>query len=287
MAGSDLKDRKKAMAVSKENPYPRYTEKLDHVEPNIKSILLKAGVPEDKLIEHITEIVSTTSIRLPLDDSAHGCTVEGTGLGNTSIPLHSITTLPEYPEVLERVKDGQRFLDLACCFGQILRKMNFDGAPASNLYGSDLRQDFIELGFDLFLDKSTFGAKFLVADAFETDTELTELEGTIDIIHSSSFFHLFDRETQVKLGKRIVSLLKPEKGSLLFGRQVGWLDRREKPHPNESNRVIHRHNPETWADLWEQIGNETGTQWKTGSEMLASGTEVENTRMHRFTVRRL
>lgn len=27
----------------------------------------------------------------------------------------SITTLPAYPEALQRVKDGQKMLDLACC----------------------------------------------------------------------------------------------------------------------------------------------------------------------------
>lgn len=30
---------------------------------------------------------------------------------------------PYYPEVLERVKNGEKILDIGCCFGQELRKL--------------------------------------------------------------------------------------------------------------------------------------------------------------------
>lgn len=40
-----------------------------------------------------------------------------------------ITTLPQYPELLERTKAGAVLLDAACCVGQVLRQLAFDRAP--------------------------------------------------------------------------------------------------------------------------------------------------------------
>ncbi|KAF2239274.1 hypothetical protein EV356DRAFT_502283 [Viridothelium virens] len=173
--------------------------------------------------------------------------------------------------------------------------MEFDGAPASNLYGSDLRPDFIELGYELFLDKHKFGATFVLADVFDPNSDLKQLDGTIDIIHAASFFHLFDRDTQIKLAKRVIALLKPQKDSLLFGRQVGKVEAGETPANSQPGRLLFRHNVETWAELWKQIGRETGTEWQVDSELIPTWTsglvkerlEAEGIRQHRFTIRRL
>jgi hypothetical protein len=51
-----------------------------------------------------------------------------------------------YQQVLERVKNGENFLDLGCCLGQEIRKLVFDGAPSVNTYGSDLHGEFISVG---------------------------------------------------------------------------------------------------------------------------------------------
>ncbi|KAL9095564.1 MAG: hypothetical protein Q9165_001996 [Trypethelium subeluteriae] len=123
----------------------------------------------------------------------------------------------------------------------------FDGAPSSNLYGSDLRPDFIELGYELFLDKQTFGATFLPADIFDPNSDLKQLDGTIDIIQTSSFFHLFDRDTQIRLAKRVVALLKPQKDSLIFGRQVGNVEGGAVPASSDPGRLLFRHNVETFV----------------------------------------
>ena len=153
--------------------------------------------------------------------------------------------------------------------------------------------EFIELGYDLFLDRHKFGATFIPADTFDPNSDLKQLDGAIDIIQASSFFHLFDRDHQIKLAKRIIALLKPQKNSLLFGRQVGKVEGSEFTHP--TGRQIFRHNIATWAELWEQIGRETGTEWQVDSELIGTWTsgqwkeqiEAEGARQHRFTVRRL
>lgn len=59
-------------------------------------------------------------------------------------------TMDAYPEVLERVKHGEKFLDLGCCFGQELRQLVADGAPSANTYGSDLWGGFFSVGYLAF-----------------------------------------------------------------------------------------------------------------------------------------
>ena len=222
----------------------------------------------------------------------------------------SITSLPAYYEALARVKTGQKMLDMACCFGQVLRKMvslrypdcyitanpkyqEYDGAPSANLYGTDLHSDFIRLGYDLFLDKHRFDATFLTADIFDDNSDLNQIDGQMDVIHASAFFHLFTREQQLKVAKRIVSLLKPQKGSLFFGSHTGDVNGGDFANPGGFK--VFRHNPATWTELWDEVGRETGTRWQTDSELtetllegpLKLESESAGMRYHRFTVRRL
>ncbi|KAN0112694.1 hypothetical protein V8E51_005645 [Hyaloscypha variabilis] len=60
----------------------------------------------------------------------------------------SISHSPYYPTILERIKAGENFLDLGCCFGQDLRKLAADGAPSGHLYGSDLPSFLHLFGYD-------------------------------------------------------------------------------------------------------------------------------------------
>ncbi|ROV92283.1 hypothetical protein VSDG_07237 [Cytospora chrysosperma] len=134
-----------------------------------------------------------------------------------------ITELPEYPDIISRLKDGDALLDVGCCFGHILRQIVFDGAPSDNLAGTDLRPEFIELGYELFRDRDTFEAKFVTGDILDANNAgLATLDGDFDIIHAAAFFHLFDWSTQVKIGERLVRFFKPgTSNALLVGRQIG------------------------------------------------------------------
>ena len=55
---NELKNREKAMTQNADNPYPRYTPDLETIEPDMEEILIKAGVPQDQLKAHITNVVS-------------------------------------------------------------------------------------------------------------------------------------------------------------------------------------------------------------------------------------
>ena len=103
------------------------------------------------------------------------------------------------PEVLKRVQHGEKFLDLACCFGQELRQLVADGAPSVNTYGSDLWDGFFSVGYELFRDKDSLQTTFIQADVFDDASPLTKLARQIGIIYVGDLFHLFNLEDQERL----------------------------------------------------------------------------------------
>lgn len=213
----------------------------------------------------------------------------------------SISLHPSYALVLNRLtskNQPQTLLDLGCCFGQDIRKLVADGAPSSSLYGCDLRPDFFELGYDLFLDRETLQSKFLAGDVFaaaEEDggKELAKLDGRLDVVHAASFLHLFSWEEQVRACARIVRLLKPVEGSMLLGRQVGSGvpgETQDRVRPSLSR---YRHDEESFKKMWKEVGEKTRTRWRVEVESLmvkggsfASPLHDENTRRIVFAVYR-
>ena len=176
--------------------------------------------------------------------------------------------------MLARLRDSsppQKLLDLGCCFGQDIRRLVADGVIGSNLYGADLRLEFLELGYELFRDKGRLEAHFLEADVFEVDgeaeggKELKKLDGTIDIIHAASFLHLFAWEQQVQAGMRMVRLMT--KGSLVLGRQAGTTKPGEYARRAYQSGSRYVHDPDTFQKLWDVIGEKTGTKWKVIAEL--------------------
>jgi len=171
-------------------------------------------------------------------------------------------TIDIYQEVLERVKQGEKFLDLGCCFGQEIRKLVYDGAPSINTYGSDLLGEFLYIGFELFKDKDRLQTTFIAADVFDNSSQLTELAGQMNIIYTGSFFHLFSLEEQEKIALRIIQLLVPQPGSLIIGRQFGSEESGEYSRTGDKGvRKYFRHNPQSWKELWDRVGENTGSRW--------------------------
>ena len=173
-----------------------------------------------------------------------------------------------YPQVLERTKHGEKFLDLACCFGQEIRKLVFDGAPSSNTYGSDRWGDFISISYELFKDKDRLQTTFITADVFDDSSTLTNLAGQMNIIYTGDFFHLFSLEDQERIALRIVQLLEPQPGSLIIGRQSGSENPGEYSRSGDtSGRKHFRHNPQSWKELWDRVGEQTGSKWSVEANL--------------------
>lgn len=183
-----------------------------------------------------------------------------------------ITELPEYPGIISRLKDGEALLDVGCCFGHILRQIVFDGAPSNNLAGTDLRPEFIELGYELFRDRDTFKAKFVMGDILdEHNAGLAILDGEFDIIHAAAFFHLFDWSTQVKIGERLVRFFKPgTSNALLVGRQIGSRQPLRVEQSERRGDKTYLHNIETMQGMWNVIGANTGTRWEVTGRVVDS-----------------
>jgi hypothetical protein len=144
--------------------------------------------------------------------------------------------------------------------------------PAENCYGADLRADFMALGYDLFKDKDKLKTKFIAADVFDDDSPLTNLYGQMSIVYTGSFFHLFYYDEQLTVAKRVVKLLKPTAGSMVVGRQMGNVNSGFHSQSGyEGEKPRYRHNAESWAELWDKVGEETGTKWKTEAYLEGPG----------------
>jgi hypothetical protein len=70
--------------------------------------------------------------------------------------------------------------------------------------------------------------------------------------------HIWDLEGQTKACERVVELLKDEKGVMVVGQSVGSLVGKEQP---ARGRMIYKHDADTFAQMWEEVGRRTGTEW--------------------------
>ena len=171
----------------------------------------------------------------------------------------SIGQAEEYNEVLERIKSGHKLLDLGCCFGQDVRKIVYDGAPAEKITATELERGFIEMGYELFRDKGSLTTKFIAGDFFATrESELPS--GTFDIVHAASFYHLFNWDEQVEVLAKTVRLLKQAPGSMIFGRQYGVEQARELKHAATRSGSVWQHNLASFEEMVQEVMNRTSTR---------------------------
>ena len=201
-----------------------------------------------------------------------------------------VTLTPEYQDIITRLKGGDKLLDVGCCFGHILRQMAFDGAPAKNLVGADLRTEFVELGYELFCDKSRFEAQFVTGDILDDqDSALAAaLDGKFDMIHAASFFHLFGWDDQVRVGERLVRFLKTgAKDALVLGRQVGSENPPNLEEYYASGKRLYPHNVESFQRMWDIIGEKTGTKWRVSGGLFEMPFDAVSGTMINFVVRKV
>lgn len=97
------------------------------------------------------------------------------------------------------------------------------------------------------------------------DKQLTALRGKVTIIHAGSFFHLFNWNQQLYMGKRLVGFLKPgTKNALIYGRQVGT----NRPGASAAgNQSSYLHDQASFQRLWDEIGSLTKTRWQVQLEL--------------------
>ena len=64
------------------------------------------------------------------------------------------------------------------------------------VYGTGIDAAFIDLGYDLFLDRETLESGFATADLFSSPSAelMDKLGGRVDIVYAASFFNLFNQD---------------------------------------------------------------------------------------------
>lgn len=147
----------------------------------------------------------------------------------------------------------------------MIRYLITAGVPSERLYGTDIQPAFLNLGKKLFCDGDKSKATFVPGDMLNgNDGRLDELNGKVDIIYASAFFHLFEKHDQVKAAKRMIRFLKPDNTrAMIFGRNEG------KKTEGSGKYVL---DSEGWKSVWDDVGEATGTKWRT--ELVDEGTET-------------
>lgn len=177
---------------------------------------------------------------------------------------------------LQRPEANEAFLEVGCLLGTLIRYLAWQGIPTRRLYGIDLQPGFLNIGYDLFRDKDTSQATYVAADMLQDTPGAARLHGKIDIIYAANFFHLFERDDQIKAAKQLIKLLNSNNPDvLIFGKNQGLSGRGD-----EWKKYIL--DADAWRDLWAQVGAETGTQWATELELVINHQWIIAT----FAVRR-
>ncbi|RHZ57482.1 uncharacterized protein CDV56_106069 [Aspergillus thermomutatus] len=171
----------------------------------------------------------------------------------------NLPRMPFYNRVLERLRTdpSTNFLDAGCCFGQEIRSLVDQGISGKQLFGCDVEQAFIDLGYLLFRDKDR--------------SQLSRtMSGKIDIIFASSLFHLWDYDTQVRAAIRLVRLCRDKPGVMITGRQLGSRLGGHYPMHGVNEEALHyRHNVETLKGFWRDIEAATQTRWTLEASFFA------------------
>lgn len=147
----------------------------------------------------------------------------------------------------------------------MVRQLITEGVSSERLYGTDVQPVFLDLGYELFRDRDwgKSRATFVAGDMLqEGDARLEELTGRVDIIHASAFFHLFEREGQIKVAKRMVRFLRPDNPrAMIFGRNEGPKIEGWKKYVLDAER---------WRRMWDEVGEATGTCWRTEMDVQSN-----------------
>ncbi|KAK4988217.1 hypothetical protein LTR66_007374 [Elasticomyces elasticus] len=234
----------------------RLYEPLDSIGAESREFLTNyIGIPADELLGHLRRK------NIGWEQDPWTC------IGINGFYRTYINDLPSYPEILSRLKRGQNLLDIGCCFAQDIRRLVYDGVPSENLRGADLHEEFIDLGYDLFRDRRTLKAEFVVGDVLK-EYEYKRFDSKIDVVLANLFFHVWNWKDQQRVGERIVKFTQPRKGSVIVGRQLGSINPKEVTAPPRGSKVF-LHNAETLRKLWDDIGVATDTLWKVDFSFMS------------------
>ncbi|KAL2070448.1 hypothetical protein VTL71DRAFT_13474 [Oculimacula yallundae] len=228
-------------------------------------------IPEDEVNKHLETVRDDAWNHYPYPSIGLFVWLD-LGLSGDDLPKDSAeitsTIAAAYKTIIQKLQNGGKFLDVGCMFAQDTRKLVQDGAPASSVFGTDLHEEYFEYGYKLFRDEKIIPKDhFIAADILdEKDQGLKVLEGNLDVINATHLIHVFSLEDQRLLIRRFIKLLKQEKGVMVTGRMTGHLEAGYHAGANvksttKSGGDIWEHSPDSFKQLWHEVGEETGTKW--------------------------
>ena len=201
-----------------------------------------------------------------------------TGLGLFLLPYVSCSS--KYAQIQQTIKDGGIFLDIGCHIGSDIRRMVFDGMPSDKMVAIDIISQW-KVGYDMYRDQARLKAKFVEADLLIAYSipALLELLGNVDVINISAVLHQWDEEGRKEAVKQVIKFSKV--GTLIVGYHIGNVKAHLIP---VYGTELWRDSAESYAEMWDEVGKETGTAWKTEASLMEwdkLGWDVEDLRFIR------
>lgn len=196
----------------------------------------------------------------------------------------TLSSYPSYPRILSRLKaadDPCSLLDVGCCFGQDVRKLVVDGVPSDRVVGLDLAPQFYNLGRRLFRDDVEVNGRpvlefdFYARDITDDAADWAPLQNRFDVLNLTSFLHIWNWDTQVKVACRLVSFFRKRPGVFAVGSSLGSRVGGEFPNL-EGDGTNFRQSPETFEKFWKEVGERTETRWDVQSDLKLIDASTSN-----------
>ena len=241
---------------------PWYNATAPQISAPMKELLSTySHVPVDSQVEHAVAIREKAYAIHP-----YPC------LGLWAFLRLHLQVSPLFGSIVEELKTNPDalFVDIGTGLGQEIRSLIAAGVPAERVRGVELEPQFNELGCELFRDGEVVGPSLLVGDILldEGEQSLAHLRGKVSILHAASFLHLWDWEGQINVACRMVGLMQPRVGVRMLGRQIGSIKAQAKVHEtNKNGQTMWKHDPDSFAKMWAEIGAKTGTKWDVTAEL--------------------
>ncbi|KAE9371809.1 hypothetical protein N431DRAFT_342609 [Stipitochalara longipes BDJ] len=256
------------LPLSERAPTPAFRDLLENY----------SKIPKDEISKHLEEVRDDAWNHYPHPSIGLFIFLD-LGLCGDDLPKEDPTNpgaiqaiASAYSAILQKLKNGSKFLDVGCMFAQDLRKLVHDGAPPDSVYGTDLRGEYFEFGYKLFRDERVVPRDhFIAADILDPEApDLKQLDGKLDVINATHLIHVFNLEDQRTLIKRFMGLLREGNGVMVTGRMTGHLEAGYIGGANvksttKSGGEIWEHNCETFEKLWKEVSEERCEKWEVKS----------------------
>ena len=154
-------------------------------------------------------------------------------------------------------------MDVGYFLGMDLRRL--DGARSDRMYAVDI-VSHRETSYRLFKDEENFKARFIESDFLSSDNpDLDKLLGQIDVISIFAVLHQWLWDQQVEGAKKLLRFSSGPR-AMIVGYQIGNLKSQEVMM-NGTTVPVWRHDPISFTRIWDQVGSETRTRWRTKAEL--------------------